>query len=196
MKLTPLGRISLIAVLLPLAAFAQSTAPAPGTTADDLSAGGNMESFDRQRGDREFTIGGSGATNKDFDESLGGVSFSYGSYVNEVMAVVLRQSISYSNPNVGGTEWNGSTKVAFDYHLMERDRWRPFVGVNAGRIYGESVRDTWAAGLEGGVKYYVMPRTFIAATIEYGWLFQHSRGVEDRFDDGQWNWSVGVGFNF
>lgn len=155
-----------------------------------------MESFDRQRGDREFTIGGSGSTNKDFDDSLGGVSFSYGSYVNEVMAIVLRQSISYSNPNVGGTEWNGSTKVAFDYHLMERDRWRPFVGVNAGRIYGESVRDTWAAGLEGGVKYYVMPRTFIAATVEYGWLFQHSRGVEDRFDDGQFNWSLGVGFNF
>ncbi|ACB77789.1 outer membrane beta-barrel protein [Opitutus terrae] len=193
MKLATLAQIGLTAALLPFAAFAQTTdQPAPLRTDAPTAA----DSFDRHKGDREFSIGGSGATNKDFDDSFGGVSFSYGSYLTDTLALVVRQSVNYSNPSTGGTQWNGSTKLALDQHVLANGPWRPFVGANFGRIYGDSVRDTWAAGLEAGVKYYVMPRTFIVAAAEYGWLFQHSRSVEDRFDDGQWNWSLGVGFNF
>ncbi len=150
----------------------------------------------RRAGDREFTIGGSGASNTDFDDSFGGANLSFGWYSNETQAWVIRQSINYSNPDIGGTTWNGATRLAFDQHLWGRGALRPFLGVNVGRVYGDSVNDTWAAGLEGGFKLYVQTRTFVYAMGEYGWFFDRARDVEDRFNDGQINWSVGLGFNF
>lgn len=148
------------------------------------------------RGDNELMIGGGGGTNKEFDSSFGGVNFAYGHYFTDGLEAGVRQSIDYTNPDQGSQRWNGSTRLFLDQNLAISGRWRPFLGVNLGRIYGESVSDTWAAGLEGGVKYYVMPRTFVSAGIEYGWYFQHSDNLDNSFDDGQWNWTVGVGFNF
>jgi hypothetical protein len=165
-------------------ALAQTTVSAPG----DLTV--------RTVGEREFTLGGAGATNKEFDDSFGGVNFSYGWYSSETQEWVLRQSINYSNPSIGGQRWNGSTRVAFDQHLAAHGAVRPFVGVNFGGVYGDSVRDTFAAGLETGAKFYVQSRTFIYALVEYSWFFRHGRDVDDTFDQGQFNWSVGVGFNF
>jgi hypothetical protein len=150
----------------------------------------------RTAGEHEFTLGGSGASNRDFDDSLGGVNFSYGWYTSDTQQWVLRQSINYSNPSIGGQAWNGATRIAFDQHLAAYGRVRPFIGVNAGGVYGDRVRDTFAAGLEGGAKFYVQARTFIYALVEYNWFFRHARNVDDTFDDGQFNWSVGVGFNF
>lgn len=173
----------LLAALLPCTALAQTTIPAP---ADPT----------RRGGDREITLGGNGAANKEFDDSFGGVNLSYGWYLNETQAIVLRQSVNYSNPSIGGQTWNGATRIAFDQHLAARGALRPFIGVNAGGVYGDSVRDTFAAGLEIGGKYYVQPRTFVYALVEYGWFFRHAEDVEDRFEDGQFTWSVGVGFNF
>ena len=150
----------------------------------------------RTAGEREFTLGGSGASNKEFDESFGGVNFSFGTYINPTQQWVLRQSINYANPSSGGQSWNGATRLAFDQHLTAHGRLRPFVGVNVGGVYGDRVRDTFAAGLEGGAKLYVHPRTFIYAIVEYGWFFRHARNVDDTFSSGQFNWGLGVGFNF
>ena len=150
----------------------------------------------RRAGEREFTLGGAGATNKDFDESFGGVNFSYGWYTSETQEWVIRQSITYSNPSNGGQAWNGATRLAFDQHLATHGALRPFIGVNAGGVYGDRVRETFAAGLEVGGKFYVQPRTFIYALVEYGWFFRRARNVDDAFSNGQFNWGVGVGFNF
>jgi hypothetical protein len=152
----------------------------------------------RRGGEREFTLGGSGSSNRDFDSSNGGVSFSYGQYLNETNLLVLRQSINYSNPSTPGASqsWYGATRLAFDHHLTARGAFRPFVGANIGGVYGDSVRDTFAAGLEVGGKYYVQPRTFIYAIVEYGWFFRKARSLDDTFDDGAFNWGVGIGFNF
>lgn len=170
--------------LAPLGLRAQNTA------ADATPA------FGATRGDNELMIGGGGGSNKEFDSSFGGVNVSYGHYFTEGLEGGVRQSIDYTNPDQGSQRWNGSTRLFLDQNLAMTGRWRPFLGVNLGRIYGESVSDTWAAGLEGGVKYYVMPRTFVSAGIEYGWYFSHSDDLDNSFDDGQWNWTVGVGFNF
>jgi hypothetical protein len=178
-------RNCLWAALLPAALAAQS-----------IEAPSSTEFFVPQQGSREIIVGGSGASSKDFDQSVGGIALSYGSYLSQTLEVLLRQTVDYSNPGNAGAAWNGSTKLAIDQHFISEGRVRPFLGVNAGRIYGESVRDTWSAGVEGGAKFYVQPRTFIAATVEYGWLFEHAKSVNDRFDDGQWNWSLAVGFNF
>ena len=176
---------SLLLVSAANIASAQTTVSAP---TGDLTV--------RTAGDREFTLGASGATNKDFDDSFGGANFGLGWYLNETQEIVLRQSINYSNPNVGGQSWNGSTRIGFDQHLAARGALRPFVGVNAGGVYGDNVRDTFAAGLDAGAKFYVLPRTFIYGVVEYSWYFRHGRDVDDTFDDGQFTWSLGVGFNF
>lgn len=175
----------LLAAILPLTAIAQ-TPVSDQATAD----------FTRQAGDRELMIGGSGGANTDFDDSFGGVTVAYGTYFNSTVVGVVRQTINYSNPNNGGRAWNGATKLAVDKHILARGAVRPFVGVNFGGIYGDSVNDSWGAGLETGLKFYVQPRTFIVATVEYSWLFDRADSVDDRFSDGQWNWSLGVGFNF
>jgi hypothetical protein len=82
-----------------------------------------------------------------------------------------------------------------DYHF-NLDRWRPFVGANFGGFYGDGVDDTFAAGLEVGVKYYVLPKTFILGSLEYQWLFESAGGADDSFDDGQFIYGLGIGFNF
>jgi hypothetical protein len=179
MKITTLTATVIFATL-PLFAAGQTTVVDPS----------------RQAGEREVTIGGSGASNRKFNDSFGGVNFSYGWYSTPTSLWAVRQSINYSNPSVGGTRFNGSTRVAFDQHLADRGPVRPFVGVNVGGVYGDNVRDTFAAGLEGGAKYYVHSRTFVYALVEYGWFFRSARSVDNTFRSGQFTGSMGVGFNF
>jgi hypothetical protein len=188
MKKTSYFKIALALALLPLAGWAQGTATTSAARFDPGSPPGP--------GTLEFTIGANGAANKDLDSSFGGLNFSVGQYLNASSLVVVRQSVNYSNPSPGGTNWNGSTRVAFDQHILPRGSVRPFVGANIGGVYGDGVRDTWAGGLEAGAKFYVIPRTFIYAMAEYAWFFRHARDINDRFDEGQFNWSVGVGFHF
>lgn len=173
---------------LPLAAFAQTTANMVPTTTETFGA--------THAGTREVTFGASGVSNKDVDDSFGGLNVSFGDFLNDTLEVALRQSVNYSNPSTGSSAWNGSTRLALDQHFAHQAAVRPFVGVNFGGIYGDQVRDTFAAGLEGGAKFYVQPRTFVFVMAEYDWSFRHARAINDRFDDGQFNWNAGIGFNF
>lgn len=179
---TRLLAVTLLLAALPLGAMAQT-------------ASGD---FGPRAGDREFTLGGAGASNRKFNDSFGGANAAYGMFLNDTQELSIRQSINYTNSAQPGSrqQWNGSTRLAFDQHFVVRGPWRPFVGVNFGGAYGDSVTDTWAAGIEAGVKYYVQPRTFVYVTPEYNWFFRHASGLDRRFNDGQFNWSVGVGFNF
>ncbi len=158
---------------------------------------GSQDNFGPRANDWEFTLGGGGATNQDFDDSFGGVSFSVGKYLNDTLLLSLRQNIDYSNPSgPGGSAWMGATRIALDQHILARGPLRPFVGVNFGGFYGDNVADTWAAGLEAGAKYYVKPQTFIFALVDYAWLFRNADSIDNNFDDGAFSWSLGIGFNF
>jgi hypothetical protein len=175
MKTRTLSLTLLIATLGAAPAFGQITTPTSGT--------------------RELTLGASGAADDEFNDSSGGVQFSYGYYTSDRWMWSLRQSINYVNPENAGSSWDGSTRVAGDYHFGT-GKWRPFLGANVGYVYGENTNDSWAAGLEGGVKYYVRDGTFVFGLVEYAWLFDSPDDVEDTFDDGRFVWGVGVGFNF
>jgi hypothetical protein len=144
----------------------------------------------------EFTLGGSGSSNKSLDHSLGGVNFSVGYFTSSTFEIAVRQTVNYSNPaGSNGTQYDGSTFLALDQHF-DMGRFRPFVGLNFGGLYGESTTDTWAAGLEGGLKYYVQPKTFLFALLDYEWTFKNSDAAGDNFDSGAFLWTMGVGFNF
>lgn len=152
--------------------------------------------FGAHAGEWEFTLGGSGSSSKSLDHSLGGMNFSVGYFISNTFEIVVRQTANYSNPAGGsGTKYDGSTFVAVDQHL-DLGRLRPFAGLNFGGLYGQNTTDTWAAGIEGGLKLYVLPTTFIFGLVNYEWTFKNSDAAGDNFDSGAFLWTMGVGFNF
>lgn len=153
------------------------------------------DEFGARQGEWEFTLGGGGGTNKDFDNSLGGVNFSVGVFLTDTLELSVRQAINYTNDSSSDAVYNGSTFVAIDQHFGT-GRVRPFVGFNLGGLYGDTTNDTLAAGIEGGLKIYVLPKTFVFALVNYAWTFNDTDDAADSFDDGALLWTVGVGFNY
>lgn len=174
-----------------LAAGAYAQVTPTTTTSSDMDRGFVDSSFTR-----EVTIGGGGGANTEIDSSFGSINVSLGQYTSENSLWSLRQSAMYVNPDGGSQSWNGWTRLAYDRHFGTTGAWRPFIGANAGRIYGDAVHDSWTAGLETGAKYYVTPRTFVQLTVEYGWFFDNGDNFDTQFHDGQWSWGMGVGYRF
>ncbi|MDE3084397.1 MAG: hypothetical protein KGJ37_04140 [Verrucomicrobiota bacterium] len=197
MKNGTLFKIFLAIMLFPLVAAAQ-----PPDTRPDYWSGSDQ--WGPHKGSNEITLGASGTSNRRMDNSAGGANLSLGNFFTDTTEIVLRQSVDYTNPDVGGQQWDGSTRVALDQHFPLRGTghmWSavlPFVGANFGGAYGDKIRDTWDAGLEGGAKFYTAPRTFVFAEAEYDWFFRHANSAlnTNKFKDGEWNWGVGLGFNF
>lgn len=161
--------------------FAQGT----GTTA----GGGN---WGPQTGSQEITLSGTGASDNEFDNGTFGLAFSYGRYLNPNGELVLRQGVNLSD--FGDDEsWNGSTRIGYNHHFGT-ERARPFIGANIGMIYGDAVNNTGIISPEAGIKYYVKPETFLYGQIEYQVFFEEANDVNSNFDDGSWNYSVGLGY--
>ncbi len=159
-------------------------------------AAGDATTWGPRAGAQEVTIGGSGFANRRLNDSAGGINASYGWYLNDTLLFAVRQGLSYSNPAGGDSSWTGTTRLALDQHLMPRGAFRPFVGVNFGGQYGRNTNDTFAAGLEGGVKLYVQQNTFVYAMADYSWAFRRARNVDNNFRDGGFAWTLGLGYNF
>ncbi|OXY82472.1 OmpA family protein [Oceanimonas doudoroffii] len=159
---------------------------------------GGHSAIGPSEGDREFSLSGTGSSSKDFDNSSFGISGDYGWYLSDRTLAGIRQSISYADvegEDIGDDFWNGSTRLFADYHFGHNAA-RPFVGASLGGIYGDGVKDTGIAGLEAGLKYYLLPTTFIQARAEYQFLFDSGDSAEDNFDDGAWAYTFGMGLNF
>lgn len=154
--------------------------------------------FGPQRGDREFTLSGTGTSDKDFDNSSIGISADLGWYLSDPLVVGIRQSLSFADiegQDLSDDYWAGSTRGYVDWHFGQ-GQFRPFVGASLGAIYGDGVNDTGVAGAEVGLKYYPLPKTFIVARAEYQFLFDSSDSAQDNFDDGAWNYVLGMGYHF
>ncbi|HSI07645.1 MAG TPA: hypothetical protein VK985_03580 [Rariglobus sp.] len=164
------------------------------TTTTTTTAYRASDDFGARAGDWEFTLGGGGSSNTDMDNSLGGVNVSVGYFLSDTFEVSVRQSANYSN-GAGSADYDGATFVAVDQHFCT-GRLRPFVGVNFGYVYGDNTNETFAAGIEGGLKLYVLPKTFVFALVNYAWTFEDSSNATDNFSDGGLLWTVGVGFNY
>lgn len=145
-----------------------------------------------QAGDWEFTLGGGGASDTDFDNGGIGLNGSFGYFYNSNLEVALRQSLNFVNAGAD-EEWSGSTRIAADYHFLF-DRIVPFVGANFGIDYNED-DSVWGIGPEAGIKYFVHERTFLFAMAEYRWLFDDFDQADDNADDGRFAFTFGVGFN-
>lgn len=151
-----------------------------------------------QTGDREFSLSGTGSSDKDGDNSNFGVTGDLGWYTSSRMVWGVRQSLNFADiegEDVKNDYWNGSTRLYTDYHFGSAQA-RPFVGASLGAIYGDGVNDTGFAGLELGMKYYVLENTYILGRGEYQFFFDNGNDVDDNFSDGAWAYTVGIGYNF
>ncbi|KJS34737.1 MAG: hypothetical protein VR70_17135 [Rhodospirillaceae bacterium BRH_c57] len=145
-------------------------------------------------GQWEATLSGSGTSDTDFDNNTIGLTGSIGQYMHPNVLVGLRQTLNYSG-TTNDDVFTGSTRLFADY-VFAMNRWRPYVGVSFGGIYGEGVNNTFTAGPEVGVKYYADNNTFVFVQTEYQFTFQDSDEITDAFNDGGYFHAVGIGFNF
>ncbi|MCC5884405.1 MAG: hypothetical protein JJU25_17455 [Halomonas sp.] len=173
--------ITLLLSALPMAAFAQTA------------------TFGPQEGDREFSLSGTGSSDRNFDSGSFGVTGDLGWYLRDNTVAGVRQSINYASiegESIKDDFWNGSTRGYFNYQFLE-DNTRPFVGGSLGGIYGDGVKDSAFAGLETGIKHYVQTNTYFLARVEYQFFFSSTSDASDAFqDDGAWAYTVGLGYNF
>ncbi len=164
-----------------------------------MAASAQSSSIGPDQGDGEFSLSGTGSSDRDFESGNFGVSGDLGMYLRDNVVAGVRQSINYADIEGEGVTddfWNGSTRGYIDYQFLN-ERARPFLGASLGGIYGDGVKDSAFAGLETGVKYYVRPKTFFLARAEYQFLFSDTDDASDAFqDDGVWAYTVGLGYNF
>ncbi len=140
-------------------------------------------------GDSEFFIAGSGGSSKNFDNNTFGGTASYGQYFTDNVLLSARQSLGFGFVDNGTDTWNGSSVVGVDY-VFGSGRFRPFVGVFVGAVYGKNVDFDGVAGAEGGLKYYANKTTFVQLAASYGPTFT------DGFSDGNFQYTLGMGLNF
>lgn len=142
----------------------------------------------------ELLISGSGSSDNDFDAGGFGVNVQVGYFILDGLELALRQGITFADSG-SESSWAGTTRVAVDYHF-NLDRWQPFIGAQIGYVYGEDVHDTWQAGPEAGVKYFIKEEAFIYGLVEYQFFFDDAGDADSAFDDGQFVYTLGVGFTF
>jgi len=150
-------------------------------------------------GEREFSLSGTGSSDKDFDNSSFGVSADLGWYTSDKSVWGVRQSLNFADiegKDLSNDFWNGSTRGYYDYHFFDNAHWRPFIGASLGAIYGDGVKDSGFAGPEVGVKYYVLEKTYILARAEYQFFFTDSGSASDNWQDGAFSYVFGMGYNF
>lgn len=154
------------------------------------------------QGDREFSVSGTGSSDRNVDSGSFGVTGDLGWYSRNHLVGGIRQSVNYASiedESIKDDFWNGSTRGYLNYQFLT-DRARPFVGGSLGGIYGDGTKNSAFAGLEVGLKYYVQTQTYFFSRVEYQFLLSSTSNASDAFqDDGAWTYrayTVGLGYNF
>jgi len=140
-----------------------------------------------EAGNWTLELSGSGSNDQDFDGGEAGVDGELGYMVSKEVQVGIRQGANWSD--FGGSNWNGDTRAFGDYHF-DMDRWQPYVGGFIGFVYGDFTDDTWIAGPEVGVKYFVNATTYIDVSAAYAF------NLEESIDEGSYIYGLGLGFRW
>jgi outer membrane protein W len=139
----------------------------------------------------ELQLIGSGTNDTDFEGGSFSVTAQLGYFFTDQWEVAVRQGLGYADTGADST-WTGSTRVGGYYHFnMDKAQvWVPYVGASIGYSYGDLTDDSWVAGPEAGIRYYVNSTTFINASVSYDFL------LEESFGDGVFNYGLGIGFQW
>ena len=150
------------------------------------------------RGPWELELSGSGINGVHFNGFTGALNLGVGYFFNENLELGVRQTLAYTDVGVPAT-LNGQTRVAVDFHipLGDQNQFLPFFGANLGYVYGNNgFRDTWELAPEGGIKWFVGPDAFLFGSIEYEFFFRTGSGINGGFKNGQFVYTLGIGFRF
>ena len=165
-----------------------------GVSAEPNSAPAASTSDEGSRQGRwEFTAGGAGRNDKNFNAGGFSAGLGLGVFLSDGWELWFRQDIEYSKS--AGTNVDWESRMALDYNFGHGPL-VPFIGANVGYVYGDSVRDTWEAGPEAGLKWYVGDHAFLQLLAEYEFFFKNEDAIGTAFDDGQFVYSLGVGVGF
>ena len=158
-------------------------------TFDDYSYGPKV-------GDWEVTLAGGGTSDNDFENNVLNLNLDASTYFRTDLSWGIRQGVTVAD-TPAGSSYNGTTSVFGQYHFGAADsRLRPFVGARLGYLYGDDTEDSFIAGPEAGLRYYVKPEAFLFGRVNYDFLFESGDDASDQFDDGRFVYTVGVGFTF
>jgi hypothetical protein len=159
---------------------------------------------ERQKTPWEVTLSGVGTNDEEFNVGNGQLAVSVGYYFTEVLELVVRQGVSYSDDegSVGGGAsdddvWNFQSRVALDVHIP-MGNFVPYVGGNVGYLYGDTdtLDDTFAIGPEAGVKIYLQKAAFLQLGAEWEFFTDRKSSIDDTFEDGQLFYFAGFGLRF
>lgn len=161
-----------------------------------LAVSPQAASADFEQGDFELTLGGTGSNGPDFDGVNFSANGSLGYFATDALEVGVRQFATFTDVGTDGGQLGGSTAVFVDYHFEVGENFFPYVGANIGYAYGDAVSDTFFAAPEGGVKFFVNDTTFVFGAVEYQFFFDEAEEADDTFSDGQFLYTLGIGFVF
>lgn len=151
---------------------------------------------DRRTGPWELTLGAAGVSNDKIEAGSAQAAGSLGYYFNEHVELSVRQNTSYGNAGPGSPDvFDNTSRAALDFHLPLGDV-VPYVGVNLGYAYGDSIPDSLVGGPEAGAKIYIKNDVFVLLAVEYQAFFDSSDDANTVFDDAQLLYGISLGVRF
>ena len=142
----------------------------------------------------ELTVSGTGVSDKHLETGTASATAGLSYYLSDVLQLGVRQSVFYIDgvPDDGDSSTNASTRGALDFNFGEGSV-RPVIGATVGRVYGDTVNDTWIAGPEAGIKFFFHDNAFLQLLAEYQFFFDDEEGADDAFEDGSFLYTLGFG---
>ena len=147
-----------------------------------------------EKGDVEVMIGGSGTSDEDFDSNAVNLNASVAWLVTEGLALGIRQDLAIADSG-DDSSYNAATVGFADFNFNFGD-FVPFVGVTFGYLYGDNVDETFIAGPEAGLKYFVKDDAFLFGRANYDFLFEDTDDADEAFEDGRFVYTIGIGLTF
>jgi hypothetical protein len=145
-------------------------------------------------GQKELTLSGSGASSNDFDTTNLSFDVGYGYFFTKNWEGLIRQSLNVTD-QPGDNAYNASTRIGLDYNFNMQNL-RPFLGATVGYLYGDGVEESFIAGPQGGVKAFLSDSTFVILAVGYDFIFEDASEANDAFDDGIFNYRLGLGYRW
>ncbi len=145
-----------------------------------------------EEGDWELRLSGFAENDVNFDGVIASVNATGGYFFTDQFEAGVRQSFVYSD--IAGSNLSGQTNIFINYHFGGEDSaLQPFIGASVGYQYGDAVPDLFLGGPEAGIKYFFDESWFLFAEVQYLFYFEDVDAADESFDDGEFNWGLGLG---
>jgi hypothetical protein len=159
-----------------------------------ISAAGFAQGF--RAGDYTFTLAGAGVSDDDLVNNDFSVNAAVSYFFTDAWEIAVRDNIILDDQEGSDDDWANTFRIALDWNCCTSGAFVPFIGASIGYTCGDRVEDTCLGGPEGGFRWFVNETTYILLMAEYLFDFDGGGDIDDSFDDGQFLYTLGIGFKF